>query len=48
MNQPIISIMTNIKNEPDLIEWCLYHLHILKFDKIFICDNESDIPAKLL
>lgn len=48
MNQPIISIMTNIKNEPDLIEWCLYHLHILKFDKIFICDNESDIPAKTI
>jgi len=41
----IISIFTNVKNEPDIIEWCYYHLYILKFDNIIICDNDSTIPV---
>lgn len=40
----IISIFTNAKNEPDIIEWCYYHLYILKFNHIVICDNDSNIP----
>lgn len=40
----IFSIFTNAKNEPDIIEWCYYHLFILKFNHIVICDNDSDIP----
>lgn len=40
----IISIFTNAKNEPDIIEWCYYHLYILKFNHIVICDNDSKIP----
>lgn len=41
----VYSIFTNVKNEPDIIEWCYYHLHILKFNHIVICDNNSNIPV---
>jgi len=40
------SIMTNVRNEKDLLEWCIYHIFILKFDKLYICDNESSPSVK--
>jgi hypothetical protein len=41
----IFSVFTNVRNEPDIIEWCYYHLYILKFNHIVICDNGSNIPV---
>jgi hypothetical protein len=40
------SIMTNVKDEKDLLEWCIYHLFILKFDILYICDNGSNPSVK--
>ena len=39
-------VMSNVRNEPDLIEWCIYHLMILKFNHIYICDNGSNPSVK--
>lgn len=41
-----VSIQTNIKNELDIIEWIFYHLFIMKFDHIYIYDNESEFKIK--
>ena len=41
-----ISILTNVKDEPDVREWCYYHIFILKFDHIYICDNDSKTPVR--
>ena len=40
-------ISTNVKDEPNIIEWVIYHL-LLGFDKIFIIDHSSKIPVKKL
>lgn len=38
----IVNLVTNICNELDMLEWIIYHLEIVKFDKIYIYDNDSD------
>ena len=42
----ICSIMLNVRDELDILEWLCYHIYILKFDLIFLYDNESIIPVK--
>ena len=40
-------ISTNVRDEPNIIEWIIYHL-LLGFDKIFIIDHLSKTPVKKL
>jgi hypothetical protein len=42
----IVSIQTNLKNELDIIEWIFYHLFIMKFDHIYLYDNESEFKIE--
>ena len=40
-------ISTNVRDEPNIIEWIIYHL-LLGFDQIFIIDHLSKYPVKKL